>query len=194
MSDRRTQNWHSEIALSHRQWRTEEESKFLESIVTDDATWMCHFIQIKWAGMQQQHPVSPKSQKFKLCHSARKVMTTVFWDAGVIPAEFLARSTNYCEHLLWCAVTDAWGYLHWEMWTSVAVCDSAAWQCDSTGSTLDTRIVAFISLAPSRPSTLWTWPWAAEATLEKSLTVQRSGRIHCCSWVVVNARTLCTLR
>ena len=154
---------------------------------------MCHIIQIKWAGMQQKHPVSPKSQKFKVCHPAGKVMTTVFWDAGVIPAEFMTRSTNHCERLLWCAVAAAWGYLQGEMWTSVAVRDSAAWQCNSTEPTLDTRIVAFISLAPSRPSTLWTWPWATETTLGKSPTVQWWGRINCCSWVAVNARALCPL-
>ena len=190
MCDRRTQNWHLEIALSHCQWLREEESTFLEAIVTDDTTLMRHFIQIKWAGMQQKHPVSPKSQKFKMCHSAGKVMTTVFWDAGVIPAEFMAQSTNHCECLLWLAVTAAWGYLQGEMWTFVAVCDSAAWQCNSTESTLDTRIVTLISLAHSRPSTLWTWPWTTEATLGKSPTLQWWGRINCCLCVVVNARAL----
>jgi len=151
---------------------------------------MCHIIQIKWAGMQQKHPVSPKSQKFKVCHPAGKVMTTVFWDAGVIPAEFMTRSTNHCERLLWCAVAAAWGYLQGEMWTSVAVRDSAAWQCNSTEPTLDTRIVAFISLAPSRPSTLWTWPWATEATLGKSPTVQWWGRINCCEWKSLMPRVI----
>ena len=59
------------------------------------------FHSIKWAGMQQKHSVSPKSKKFTVCHSAGKVMTTVFRDVGVISAEFVVQATNQCEHVLW---------------------------------------------------------------------------------------------
>jgi hypothetical protein len=60
------------------------------------------------ASMQQKHPSSPSTKKFKVTPSAGKVMLTVFWDSqGALLAHFQKSGENvnfalyeYCEVLL----------------------------------------------------------------------------------------------
>jgi hypothetical protein len=105
--------------------------------------------------MQWKHLTSLRAKKFKVCHSVGKVMASVFWDAkGVIHIEFMPQGTTinanaYCDTLQQLREAS-----QEEIWTSVMRCDPSAWQCNITQHTSDTRVVAFVLLGTSGPSTL----------------------------------------
>ena len=55
---------------------------FIERVVTQDETWVHHFYpESKMQNKQWKHPDSPPPKTFKRVHSARKVMTSIFWDS-----------------------------------------------------------------------------------------------------------------
>src|SRR5258705_10197237 len=76
-------------------------------IVTSDETWVHHCTPgSKRASEHWKHPHSPVMKKFKVTHSAGKVMLSVFWDEqGVLLAHFQPKGQNvtaasYCDVLL----------------------------------------------------------------------------------------------
>ncbi|KAF6212895.1 hypothetical protein GE061_010605 [Apolygus lucorum] len=79
---------------------------FLDSIVTGDETWVCHYTPgSKRQSLQWRHTHSPSAKKFKVQFSERKIMASVFWDRkGVLLVDFMVRGTTinanaYCETL-----------------------------------------------------------------------------------------------
>jgi hypothetical protein len=145
---------------------------FVKSIVTDNTTWMHHFMHIKRTAMQQKHPVSSQESKIQ--------SVSVCWEI-------------YDNCILGCRSCSCWicGLGHELVWTpTVTWCDSCmrifagrdvdicccVWFCSMTvhlhrGHT-GPKSCSLFSVAPSRPSTLKTWPWATEATLGNSRTIQ----------------------
>jgi histone-lysine N-methyltransferase SETMAR len=84
----------------------QEGEAFLDSIVTGDETWVCHYTpESKRQSLQWRHSSSPATKKFKTTHSARKVMASVFWDRkGVLLVDFMLKGTTinaeaYCNTL-----------------------------------------------------------------------------------------------
>lgn len=65
--------------------------KFFSQLVTMDECWVyCYDPESKEASKQWKHPGSPPPRKFKVAHSAGKVMLSLFWDSkGVLLADFL---------------------------------------------------------------------------------------------------------
>jgi hypothetical protein len=59
-----------------------QEEEIIQRIVTGDETWIHHYDpESKQESMQWKHKGSPPPKKFKVQHSAGKVMATVFWDS-----------------------------------------------------------------------------------------------------------------
>lgn len=86
-------------------FQTEGES-FLDSIVTGDETWVCHYTpESKRQSLQWRHTHSPSAKKFKVQFSERKIMASVFWDRkGILLVDFMPKGTTinadaYCETL-----------------------------------------------------------------------------------------------
>ncbi|GBN26496.1 hypothetical protein AVEN_39784-1 [Araneus ventricosus] len=85
---------------------SEEGNEFLNKIVTDDATWVCHGTpESKQRSMEWRHSRSPTKKKIQNNIAAHKIMCTVFWDRhGILLVEFLPRdetinAVRYCETL-----------------------------------------------------------------------------------------------
>ena len=79
---------------------------FLDNLITADETWVHHTTpETKRDSMTWKHPSSPTPKKFKVAHSAKKVMATVFWDVkGVLLVDFLpsgetVNANRYCQTL-----------------------------------------------------------------------------------------------
>lgn len=79
---------------------------FLDNIITGDETWVHHTTpETKRQSMTWKHPSSPKPKKFKVTHSAKKLMATVFWDVrGILLVDFLPpgetiNAARYCQTL-----------------------------------------------------------------------------------------------
>jgi hypothetical protein len=48
-------------------------------------TWLCHYDpETKQQSMERQHSASPRTKKFRVQKSARKVLASIFWDQGGI--------------------------------------------------------------------------------------------------------------
>lgn len=83
-----------------------EGETFLDSIVTGDETWVCHYTpESKKQSQQWRHTHSPSTKKFKVQFSERKIMASVFWDRkGLLLVDFMPKGTTinaaaYCETL-----------------------------------------------------------------------------------------------
>lgn len=82
----------------------EPDGDFLDKLITGDETWL-HLTtpETKADSMTWKHPWSPTPRKFKVQHSVKKVMATVFWDAkGVLLVDILPQgetinALRYCE-------------------------------------------------------------------------------------------------
>jgi len=69
-----------DILKNLQRYKTEGEA-MLERIVTGDETWVHHYQpERKQASRQWKHKELPTPIKFKVVPSAKKMMTTVFWD------------------------------------------------------------------------------------------------------------------
>jgi histone-lysine N-methyltransferase SETMAR len=83
-----------------------QEEEIIQRIVTGDETWIHHYDpESKQESMQWKHKGSPSPKKFKVQHSAGKVMATVFWDSeGILLIDYLPRKTtmngNYYAEVL----------------------------------------------------------------------------------------------
>jgi hypothetical protein len=83
-----------------------QEKGIIKRIVTGDETWIHHYDpESKQEFMQWKHKGSPPPKKFKVQHSAGKVMATVFWDSeGILLIEYLPRKStmkgNYYAEVL----------------------------------------------------------------------------------------------
>ena len=68
---------------------------FLSRFVTMDETWIHHFDPVtKKQSMIWKRASSPMPKKFEVSSSAGKVMTSVFWDTGIIIVEYLERGAT----------------------------------------------------------------------------------------------------
>ena len=78
-----------------KRFRSKDED-FLSRLVTVDETWVHYYEpENKAQSCQWVGPGSLRPKKFKMQHSAGKVMATVFWDAqGVIMLDFLAKKST----------------------------------------------------------------------------------------------------
>ena len=69
---------------------------FLSRVVTGDETWVHYYDPpSKFESMEWKHAGSPRTKKFKVSRTTKKVMATVFWDTdGVIHIDYLPRGTT----------------------------------------------------------------------------------------------------
>ena len=69
---------------------------FLSRVVTGDETWVHYYDpSSKFESMEWKHAGSPRTKKFKVSRTTKKVMATVFWDTdGVIHIDYLPRGTT----------------------------------------------------------------------------------------------------
>ena len=69
---------------------------FLSRVVTGDETWVYYYDPpSKFESMEWKHAGSPRTKKFKVSRTTKKVMATVFWDTdGVIHIDYLPRGTT----------------------------------------------------------------------------------------------------
>ena len=69
---------------------------FLPRVVTGDETWVYYYDPpSKFESMEWKHAGSPRTKKFKVSRTTKKVMATVFWDTdGVIHIVYLPRGTT----------------------------------------------------------------------------------------------------
>ena len=69
---------------------------FLSRVVTGDETWVYYYDPpSKFESMKWKHAGSPRTKKFKVSRTTKKVMATVFWDTdGVIHIDYLPRGTT----------------------------------------------------------------------------------------------------
>ena len=69
---------------------------FLSRVVTGDETWVYYYDPpSKLESMEWKHAGSPRTKKFKVSRTTKKVMATVFWDTdGVIHIDYLPRGTT----------------------------------------------------------------------------------------------------
>ena len=69
---------------------------FLSRVVTGDETWVYYYDPpSKFESMEWKHVGSPRTKKFKVSRTTKKVMATVFWDTdGVIHIDYLPRGTT----------------------------------------------------------------------------------------------------
>ena len=69
---------------------------FLSRVVTGDETWVHYYDPpSKFEYMEWKHAGSPRTKKFKVSRTTKKVMATVFWDTdGVIHIDYLPRGTT----------------------------------------------------------------------------------------------------
>jgi hypothetical protein len=95
------------LSLQHLLQYADEGEDILNRTITADESWIHHYQpESKHTSMQQKHPSSPSTKKFKVMPSARKVMLTVFWDSqAVLLAHFQKCGENVnsaicCEVLL----------------------------------------------------------------------------------------------
>jgi histone-lysine N-methyltransferase SETMAR len=95
------------LSLQHLLRYADEGEGMLNTIVTEDETWVHQYQpESKRASVQWKHPSSPSTIKFNVMPSAGKVMLTVFWDyQGVLLAHFQkhgenVNSASYFEVLL----------------------------------------------------------------------------------------------
>lgn len=81
---------------------TQEGNAFLDRIRTCDETWIHHFEpELKRQSMEWKHTHSPIREKFKTQSSARKIMSTVFWDAEApVCSDFLEDQQILDKHIL----------------------------------------------------------------------------------------------
>jgi len=77
---------------------------FLNSIVTENETWVAHYTpETKKQSEQWCHTTSPSTRKFKTTIPAKKIMVSVFWDyKGIIFIEYIPRretinAARYCD-------------------------------------------------------------------------------------------------
>ena len=70
--------------------------RFVSRLVTGDETWVHYYDpSSKFESMEWKHAGSPRTKKFKVVRSTKKLMATVFWDAeGVIHIDYLPRGTT----------------------------------------------------------------------------------------------------
>ena len=62
-----------------------DSNDFLSRLVSMDETWLYHYDpETKQQSMEWQHSCSPRSKKFRVQKSARKVLASIFWDLGGI--------------------------------------------------------------------------------------------------------------
>jgi len=77
---------------------------FISRFVTVDETWLHHFDpESKAQSMAKKHVTSPPPRKFRVVVSARKVRTTVLWDAkGIVLIDYLEHGSTmgYYRNLL----------------------------------------------------------------------------------------------
>ena len=73
----------SRYLLSHYE---DDPGDFIKRVVTKDETWVHHLDQeSKMKNKQWEHPDSSPPKKYKMAHSAGKVVASIFWDVqGVI--------------------------------------------------------------------------------------------------------------
>ena len=69
---------------------------FLSRVVTGDETWVYYYDPpSKFESLEWKHAGSPRTKKFKVSRTTKKVMATVFWDTdGVIHIDYLPRGTT----------------------------------------------------------------------------------------------------
>ena len=69
---------------------------FLSRVVTGDETWVYYYDPpSKFESMEWKHAGSPRTKKFKVSRTTKKLMATVFWDTdGVIHIDYLPRGTT----------------------------------------------------------------------------------------------------
>ena len=69
---------------------------FLSRVVTGDETWVYYYDPpSKFESMEWKHAGSPRTKKFKVSRTTKKVMATVFLDTdGVIHIDYLPRGTT----------------------------------------------------------------------------------------------------
>ena len=69
---------------------------FLSRVVTGDETRVYYYDPpSKFESMEWKHAGSPRTKKFKVSRTTKKVMATVFWDTdGVIHIDYLPRGTT----------------------------------------------------------------------------------------------------
>ena len=69
---------------------------FLSRVVTGDETWVYYYDPpSKFESMEWKHAGSPRTKKFKVSRTTKKVMASVFWDTdGVIHINYLPRGTT----------------------------------------------------------------------------------------------------
>jgi hypothetical protein len=69
----------------------QEGEEFLDSIVTGDETWVFHHTpESKQQSLQWRHTHSPRTKKFIISISMKKIMASVFWDRkGILLVDFM---------------------------------------------------------------------------------------------------------
>ena len=84
----------------------QEGDEVLDSIVTEDETWVFHHTpDSKQQSLQWRHTHSPRTKKFKTSISVEKIMTSVFWDRkGILFVDFMPpgaiiNAAAYCDTL-----------------------------------------------------------------------------------------------
>jgi len=83
-----------------------EGETFLDSIVTGDEKWVCHYtLESKRQYLQWRHTHSSSTEKFEVQFSDMKIMASVCWDRkGNLLVDFMPEETSinaaaYCETL-----------------------------------------------------------------------------------------------